>query len=49
MVDAMTEENIAELKEAFSRFDRDGDGTIPIFDLGSAMRWIGRDLSENEL
>ena len=28
MADQLTEEQIAEFKEAFSLFDKDGDGTI---------------------
>ena len=28
MADTLTEEQIAEFKEAFSLFDKDGDGTI---------------------
>ena len=30
----MTEEQIAEFKEAFSLFDKDGDGTITTKELG---------------
>jgi len=30
MVDNLTEEQIAEFKEAFSLFDKDGDGTREI-------------------
>jgi calmodulin len=29
MCDSLTEEIIAEFKEAFSLFDKEGDGTIP--------------------
>jgi len=31
MADQLTEEQIAEFKEAFSLFDKDGDGTYCIF------------------
>ena len=31
----MTEEQIAEFKEAFSLFDKDGDGTITTKELGT--------------
>ncbi len=31
MVEQLTEEQIAEFKEAFSLFDKDGDGTCVIF------------------
>ena len=29
MADQLTEEQIAEFKEAFSLFDKDGDGKLP--------------------
>ena len=32
--DQLTEEQIAEFKEAFSLFDKDGDGTITTKELG---------------
>jgi hypothetical protein len=31
MADQLTEEQIAEFKEAFSLFDKDGDGEYPFF------------------
>ena len=34
MADQLTEEQIAEFKEAFSLFDKDGDGTITTKELG---------------
>ena len=34
--DQLTEEQIAEFKEAFSLFDKDGDGTITTKELGTA-------------
>ena len=39
MADQLTEEQIAEFKEAFSLFDKDGDGTITTKELGTVMRW----------
>ena len=36
MADQLTEEQIAEFKEAFSLFDKDGDGTITTKELGTA-------------
>ena len=36
--DQLTEEQIAEFKEAFSLFDKDGDGTITTKELGTVMR-----------
>jgi len=37
---SLTEEQIAEFKEAFSLFDKDGDGTITTKELGTVMRWV---------
>ena len=44
MADQLTEEQIAEFKEAFSLFDKDGDGTITTKELGTVMRSLGKDL-----
>ena len=35
MAEQLTEEQIAEFKEAFSLFDKDGDGTITTKELGT--------------
>ena len=43
------EELIAEFKEAFSLFDKDGDGTITTDELGTVMRSLGKNPSEAEL
>merc|ERR1712146_51438 len=40
--DNLTEEQIAEFKEAFSLFDKDGDGTITTKELGTVMRSLGQ-------
>merc|ERR1719375_927852 len=45
----LTEEQIAEFKEAFSLFDIDGDGTITTKELGTVMRSLGQNPSEAEL
>ena len=45
----MTEEQIAEYKEAFSLFDKDGDGTITTKELGTVMRSLGQNPTEVEL
>jgi calmodulin len=49
MADQLTEEQIAEFKEAFSLFDKDGDGTITTKELGTAMRSLGQNPTEAEL
>ena len=49
MVSGLTEEQKAELKEAFSLFDRDGDGTITVKELQVVMRSIGQSTNEAEI
>nr|BBB18807.1 calcium indicator protein GeNL(Ca2+)-440 [synthetic construct] len=49
MHDQLTEEQIAEFKEAFSLFDKDGDGTITTRELGTVMRSLGQNPTEAEL
>nr|KAG5710668.1 hypothetical protein BaRGS_035070 [Batillaria attramentaria] len=47
--DQLSEEQIAEFKEAFSLFDKDGDGTITTKELGTVMRSLGQNPTEAEL
>ncbi|XP_030236483.1 calmodulin-like [Gadus morhua] len=49
MADQLTEEQIAEFKEAFSLFDKDGDGTITTKELGTVMHSLGQNPTEAEL
>ena len=49
MMDNLTEEQIAEIKEAFSLFDKDGDNTITTKELGTVMRSLGQDPTDEEL
>lgn len=45
----LTEDQIAEIKEAFALFDKDGDGTITTKELGTVMRSLGFTPTEAEL
>lgn len=45
----LTEDQIEEFKEAFSLFDKDGDGTITAEELGVVMRSLGRKPTMEEL
>jgi len=45
----LTDEEIAEFKEAFSLFDQNGDNTISTKELGIVMRSLGQEPTEEEL
>ncbi|CCA73697.1 probable Calmodulin [Serendipita indica DSM 11827] len=49
MTDRLSEEQISEFKDAFSLFDKEGDGTITTRDLGIVMRSLGETPSEAEI
>jgi len=42
MPNDLTREQIDEFKEAFSLFDKDGDGTITTKQLGTVLRSVGQ-------
>ncbi|CDW91107.1 calmodulin [Stylonychia lemnae] len=45
----LTEIQKQEFKEVFSLFDKDGDGTISTTELGTVMRTLGQNPTEQEL
>mmetsp|Transcript_30605 Transcript_30605/g.39246 ORF Transcript_30605/g.39246 Transcript_30605/m.39246 type:complete len:144 (+) Transcript_30605:251-682(+) len=49
MADQLTEEQLAELKEAFCLFDKDSDGAITPKELSAVLRSLGMNLTEAEL
>jgi len=49
MTEYLTEEQVAEFKEAFQIFDKNGDGSISLKELGIVMRSLGQNPSEEDL
>ncbi|KAK1437104.1 hypothetical protein QVD17_02889 [Tagetes erecta] len=49
MADQLSDDQISEFKEAFSLFDKDGDGCITTKELGTVMRSLGQNPTEAEL
>ncbi|WVZ68468.1 hypothetical protein U9M48_017403 [Paspalum notatum var. saurae] len=49
MANQLSEDQVAEFKEAFSLFDKDGDGCITTKELGAVMRSLGQNPTEAEL
>lgn len=49
MAQKISSDKEAEFKEAFSFFDRDGDGTISVKELGTVMRSLGENPTDVEL
>ena len=42
LAQSLSEEQVAEFKECFSLFDRDGDGTVDTSELGTVMKSLGQ-------
>lgn len=49
MSENLSQEQLEELKEAFSMYDLDGDGVITTRELGSVMRTVGLNPTEAEI
>ena len=49
MAEQLSEDQIAEYKEAYRLFDRDGDGSITTKELRTVMRSLGHSSTEAEL
>ena len=47
--ETLTAEQEAEFKEAFALFDKNGDGTITVFELGTVMKSLGQNPTDEEL
>ncbi len=45
----LSKEQIAEFKDAFVVYDKDGDGTMSVKELGSVMRSLGQNPTEQAL
>ena len=45
----MSEEEMTELKAVFKTFDKDGDGTIDVEELGTALRSLGQNPTKEEV
>jgi len=48
-IEGLTEKEAQEMREAFSLFDKDGNGTISLNELGSVMRALGQNPTQKEL
>ncbi|CAN6298011.1 unnamed protein product [Urochloa humidicola] len=49
MAEHLTEEQIAEFKEVFNLYDKDGDGFITSEELGTVMKSLGENFNESQL
>ncbi|KIL66567.1 hypothetical protein M378DRAFT_368565 [Amanita muscaria Koide BX008] len=48
MAGQLSQDEISSFRDAFSLFDKDGDGTITINELGEVMGSLGLDSTEDE-
>jgi calmodulin len=49
MAPAPSEDQVSQYKEAFTLFDKDGDGCITTKELGTVMRALGKSPTESEI
>ena len=49
MSNQLTEEQVAEFREAFDLFDKDDNGAIATKELGTLMRGLGQCIIDDEL
>ena len=49
MVDKLDEDQINEYKEAFQIFDKDGSGSIDVYELRRVFRSLGKNLTRQEV
>ena len=49
MTNKLSEDQIAEFKESFRLFDKDGNGSISAFELGMVLRSLTHNPTELEL
>jgi len=45
----LSDDQVADFKDAFKKFDAAGDGEIPTSELGTVMKMLGHKLNEEEL
>ena len=48
-IEGMSQDEVAELKSAFTMFDKDGDGTVSTKELGAVLRSLGSNPTPEEI